>query len=73
MGKTAGTLLTGFSPLEFAGITQICIMLAFTAVNARVECILFHDFIVATDLLGDGGGILSQLLGNLFERRTIPK
>ena len=62
VSKTSGALLAGFSPLSHAGITQICVMLAFPAMNAGDEGILSHDFIVATNFLGDCRGILSQLL-----------
>ena len=60
-------MATELTKLMFAGIADICKMLAFSTMPTGVIGILFYNFVMTSYFLGYGGWILAHLPGNLFE------
>ena len=48
-------------------------MLAFSAVTAGIIGVFFYDFEMTSYFFGNGGRILSNLLGDMLERNAVPE
>ena len=48
-------------------------MLAFPAVTAGIIGVFFYHLEVTSNLFGDGGRILANLLGDMLERHSVPE